>query len=421
MEATVTQPQEFVNDLIRCTVSLKPGCTIEFKVKASEKLVNESKAAAAKMVGKSVTLPGFRRGKAPESLVKEKFADSILKESQKHLARRAYIECQNLTSVTNLDPKGTFSYNTEKRSDEETELVLSFETSPTIPVVDVSLCTLNPVIRPEVNEEKVKETIRQALFFYAKWDTISGKPVSEGDFVILDGEIVNDEGTVLSSVFKGTRFEVTEKSMARWMKDAILGKNKDESVVAVSVADEDVPEEEKLLFQPQKVKLTIKEIEKVELPELSAELLEKMSVSSEAELKDRIEKQLIEQADKHVEENLREQALSFLVQKYPFDLPKSLVNREIEFRTRQLSSDGDFMNHWTSLGESERQKMMQLIVSRAETSIRLSLLCTDLLAKAKIALPSSTTGEGIGRYSEQILTKATDYIISQLTGATVSS
>ena len=414
METTETQPKEFANDLIRCTVQQKPNCIVEFLITASTSLVEKARHASIKLVNKNVTVPGFRKGKAPESLISSTFSNELEKSTKENLARQAYLECQALTSLPNLDPKESFSYQVESLSPKEARLSLSFETNPIVPVVNPSDCVLTPVTRPEVNPSKIEETIRQALFFHAKWDTITGRPVQEGDFIILDAKTVEDSGAS-TLLFKGTRFEVTDKSMAHWMKEAVLGKNVGETTEGISVADEDASEEEKALFKPSKVEMTIQAIEQATLPELTEDLLSKMGATSEEDLKDKIEKQLNEQADDHVSENLRDQVIDFLIKNYSFDLPKSFVRKELEFRTSQLSQDSSFMDHWKSLSEAEKQKMIGFLTSQTEKSIILSLLCSALLKQGNIPFPKNRAVKpgSFGEYSQQVLLSATDYIIEQ--------
>lgn len=419
METTIDQSKEFSNELVHCTATAKPDCIVELSVKALGGLIKKARESSVKSISKAVTVPGFRRGKAPESLITENFAKEIEKATKENLAKEAYLQCKTLIPYRNLDPKDSFSYQVQSFSNDEGSLILSFETTPSVPEVNVTAFSLKPVNRPIVDTAKVDETVRQALFFYAKWDTVTGRAVQEGDFILLDAVVVEENGKT-SPLFKGTRFEVTDKSMARWMKDAVLGKNVDEEVEATSVADEDATEEEKALFKPRQVKLTIKAIESAILPELTEDLLQKLKVTSEADLKEKIEKQLNEQADEHVANEQREQALTFLIDNHPFDLPKTLVRKELEFRTRQLSQDPGFMEHWNSLGEDEKRKMITFLTSQTEKSVRLSFLCSSLLKKADIPFPGKTESKAIGEYSHKMLMAATDYIIAQGSQQTAS-
>ncbi len=406
-----SQTKEFTNALIHCTVHQKPHCMVDLSVTAFKDLIQKARSQAIKSIGKAVTIPGFRRGKAPENLVLDAYSAEIEKSTKDALARQAYSECQALASIPNLAPKEEFSYQVQSFSPEEAKLTLSFETAPAVPEVDASRFTIKSVARPEVNADKVNETLRQALFFYADWKTVEGRPVQEGDFIILDADVVDNEAAP-SPLFRGTRFEVTDKSMAKWMKDAVMGKNTNDVTEGTSVADEDASEEEKALFKPSKVRLTIKAIEGAKLPELTEELLKKMGADSEEDLKQKIEKQLNEQADEHVSDRLKDQAVEFLIKEYSFELPKSLVRKELEFRSNQLAQDKAFMSHWSSLSEAEKQKMIGFLTSQTEKSIILSLLCSHILKQAKLPFPELGAGS-FGEYSQNMINKATNYLIEQ--------
>ena len=64
---------EYANDLLKVKVHRKPSCKIELEVEAEVSLVKEAHKKAVKVVGKEVTIAGFRKGKAPEELVEKNF------------------------------------------------------------------------------------------------------------------------------------------------------------------------------------------------------------------------------------------------------------------------------------------------------------------------------------------------------------
>ena len=69
---------------------------------------------------------------------------------------------------------------------------------------------------------------------------------------LLDVDVI--EETPSTPLFNHTRFEVTEKSMAKWMRDLVLGKNAGDTVEGISVPDEDASEEDKEDLKPKKVR-----------------------------------------------------------------------------------------------------------------------------------------------------------------------
>ncbi len=85
MEPTVQEPQILSNENVRFSIHRKPACVVEFDVEATEKLVQTAHKKAIKAVCKEVTIPGFRKGKAPDALVVTKYEPAINKEWEKSL------------------------------------------------------------------------------------------------------------------------------------------------------------------------------------------------------------------------------------------------------------------------------------------------------------------------------------------------
>lgn len=402
------ESNEFTSNLVHCTMQLKPKCIVEWTAKASAELMEKTKSKATKEIAKQIAVPGFRKGKCPMDVVTSRYANEIRKHTQELLIPAAYKACKSLIAIPNIDEEGRFGCKVSSFTEDSATLVFSFETSPQIPNIDVSGFVPAPVDRPVVDEEKISEAIRQALFFYANWKEISDRPIQEGDFVILNVDVI-DEGITPFSAFSGTRFEVKKSSMSEWMMNAVIGKKMGESVETTSIADEDASEEEKLIFKPRKVRITINTVEEGILPELTEELLQRLGASSEQDLKDKVAAQLNNQADDFVNSEMQQQVWNYLLKTYPFEIPESFVNRELSYRTQNLAKAEGFLDEWKTLSEEERQNMMKLLVSRSEQSVRLSILCTHILKQAKIPFPDTRDSM---QYAELMLSQAAHYVLS---------
>jgi trigger factor len=382
MDQATSQAQELSNTLVRFTINKKPACRVEFDVQASKELVSDAKSKALKILAKEITLPGFRKGKAPDALILKNFPNDFDKKWQELIADISFKECEKLAKVPLLSREARITFSMKKHSADGAELTLTFETEPEIPTVDPKTFEAKHVERPTVNQEKIEETIRQVRFFFADWKKASGRPVQEGDFVILDVDVIESEPH--TPLFSGTRFEVSSKYMAKWMKDLVMGRNLGESIEGTSVADEDAKDKDD--FKPQKVKVTIKAIEQGTLPELNEEFLKKLGVNSHEELTSSIEKLLNKQADEHVKEKLHEQVNDYLLEKYPFDLPPTLIEKEAQFRMRQLGQDPNFQKYWQSLSSDEKKKTLDSIYQQSEKAVRMFYMCRKIITDAKISI-----------------------------------
>lgn len=385
-EKAVEQKQEFANEKVRFSAHRKPDCVIELDVHASKELVDAEHKKAIKAVAKHVSLPGFRKGKSPDELVVKKFPKEVDQEWQKLIASATYRECQQLAKYPVLqgsENKVSFTMK-EHALTKGAHLFLYFETEPEIPSVDVSQIELKEVEKPEVNKEKVEETIRQIRLFFAEWTPVTDRPAREGDFVILDVDVL--ETSPAENLFQGTRFEVSDKSMAKWMQELVIGQHAGSSLEGISRPDDTLSEKQKAEFSPKKTRVTIQKIETATLPELSPSFLKNLGVSSEEELFTNIEKLLHSQSESHFQEKMRDQVSEELLKKFPFDIPKTLIQKETEFRMKQLYQDPEFESHWQKIPNTEKRSMVESVYMHAEKAVRMFYLCRKIISDAKISV-----------------------------------
>ncbi len=385
-EAITGQPAtpEFNNEQVKVSVHRKAACRVELEVEASASLVKPAQGLAIKAVGKEVTLPGFRKGKGPDELVLKNYPSQIDKKWQEAIAKEAFRECQKMISIPTLNGEMKISFNIKSHSTDGAKLILFFETEPQIPPIDPKSLKLKVIERPAVNEEKVDETIRQLQLFFADWRKVAGRPVQEGDFVILDVDVIEEEPA--RNIFTGVRFNVTDRTMAKWMKDLILGREKNEILEGISRPDESASDKDKEELTDKKVRLTIKDIEEATIPELTDALAQKVGVRSVEEMKKSVEKLLNKQADDHVQEKLREELSEVLLAQFPFDIPSSLIDRETRFRMTQLFKDNDFQAHWNNMTNEAKTRTVTSIAEQSEKAVRMFYLCRKILSDAGIKI-----------------------------------
>lgn len=386
MEQTDTQAeaQEFKNDLVSLTVQKKPDCRVEYTVEVFPGLVREAHKKSIKAIAKEVALPGFRKGRAPDQLVLKNFPQQVDKQWQDMLATDAFRECQKLTRIPLINPEAKVNYKMESHSQEGAKLTLSFETEPVLPTIDPQSIQIKSVKRPEVNEEKVEETIRQTRLFFAEWKQITDRPVQPDDYVMLDVDVIEENPP--RNLFSNTRFEVTEKSMAEWMRNLVIGLSTGESAEGMSVPDEDASEEDKETLTPKKVRLTVKAIESADMPPLDDDFAQKLGVRTVDEMRASITRLLNQQADAHVQEKMREQVGEYLLTHYTFDLPPSLIEKETHFRFKQLLQDAQFQDYWNRLGGDERRKIIESVYEQSKKAVWMFYLCRKVITDAHISV-----------------------------------
>ena len=387
MEQAVTEPQALQNENVRFTIHHKPSCVVEFDIEAFEPFVKQAHKKAAKALAKEVTLPGFRKGRAPEELIIKNFARDVDKEWQQQIANTAFQECEKLAQIPVLHRDAKITYKMKSHSASGALLVLTFETEPKVPHVDPKQIHLKPVKRPEANEEKVEETIRQIQLFFASWQHVNDRLFRQA--TSLSSTSISLKRLRHTPLFSHTRFEVTPKSMAKWMLDLVLGKNVGDSIEGISVPDEDASKEDKEELKPKRVRVTIKSIDLATLPPLDEDFVKKLGVATIEEMKNNITDLLNKQADAHVLEAQREQVSELLLTQYPFELPVTLIEKETQFRFRQLLQDADFQKYWENLSAEERKKTINTVYQQSEKAVRMFYLCRQIVNDAKIRISAA--------------------------------
>lgn len=375
-------PQEIAGPKVHVLVYRRPLCRIELHVKATAPVVKEARKDAVKAVSKEISLPGFRKGKAPEEMILKKFPADVERQLHKSIADAAYLEAQRSAKIPVLNNNSQISFDLKKMDDEGAEIVFSFETEPKIPSVDPKLFQPKPVDRPEVGEKQIEEAIRQMQFFYAEWKLIQDRPVKEGDYIMIDLDTI--DGDTVQKVFHHIRFEVSHERMANWMKQLVQGAKAGDILEGMSEADDNATEEEKKEFKPKKVRLHILKVEEAVLPELTDEFAKKVGASDVPHMRESISNLLNKQADDKVQNALREQANDFLIEQYPFELPQSLIDTEKKHRQSQFMQDPKFKANWNKKSQEERTQLEEKIALESAQAVRLFYLSRQIVQDQKI-------------------------------------
>jgi trigger factor len=378
----MTAIEEMTNEDVQVIVHRKPACKIELDVKASPSLIEQARKAAIKQVSKEVSLPGFRKGRAPDEMILQNYPKDVERTLNKSLADLAFISAQKLVKIPLLNNNSKITFDMKKMSDKGAEMLFAFETEPKIPSVDPKEFVEKPIERAEVGEKQIDEAIRQMLFFYAQWTPVEDRVVKEGDYIMINLDTV--EGDVVQNVFHNIRFEVSAQRMANWMKKLVLNAKAGDVLEGMSEPDDTATEEELKEFKPKKVRLTLLKVEEATLPELNDEFAKKVGASDVAHMRKTITEMLNKQADEKVLQDKREQVSEFLAQNYPFELPQSLIDAERNHRMQQMMNDPKSKAAWQKMSVEEKAKWERNIEDESAQAVRLFYISRNIVQGAKI-------------------------------------
>lgn len=361
----------------------RPNCVVEFEVEAKPEIVKQGKEKALKKIAKDVSLPGFRKGRAPASLIEKKYGKALQDEMKRETAGLCFTECQSHAKIPLLNENAPINYNIEEIALETgAKMKISFETEPQVPTIDFAKLSFESVEKPEVTEEKIAKGLRQLMLIFAEWKKVEERGAQEGDFILIDLE--NIENETPERVMSNSRFEVTKEAMAHWMFDLVIGMKDGESKEGISEPDESASEKEE--FKPTKVRLTLKTIEEAKLPDLDDAFAHKLGAKDLEFLKNHVKETLENQAADFVRKQEREQIASSLLHAYAFDVPTSILQKETHFRLKDLLYEPQHLKDWKAMNEEDRKKAVDEISDDAKKAIRLFYLCRAVVRNANIPI-----------------------------------
>jgi trigger factor len=406
---------------IQVAIQEKQDCQIELQVKVTSPFVQKARKEAIKKASKDISIDGFRPGKAPEEIVIKKAPAAIERQWKQSLADFCFYDLMKNDKIPLLRRNTPLNFDVKNLSlTEGATLTFAYETNPKTPSINPKDFTLKPLKQHAVGEKEIEEALKQYRFFFAEWKDLD-RPIQEDDFVIIDLEALDT--TPPTKVFSHTRFEVSKKGMANWMKNLLLGAKKGDMLEGVSEADEDLPKEEKKNFSPKKVRVTISNVEEAILPELDEAFFKKLGVSSLEELKKNIEKNLLKQAEEGLDVEKRKQVNDFLLKQASFDLPYSLIKSEQDHRLKEYLKNPKAASRFEKMTKEQKEKAEKEFLLEAKNALFIFYLSQKILEDANISVTEEEVKSQIPSdqeieeyygltWSRLTLEKVQDYILT---------
>jgi trigger factor len=114
-----------------------------------------------------------------------------------------------------------------------------------------------------------------------------------------------------------------------------------------------------------------------------------------------------------VQEKLREQIGQQLLEKYPFDLPFTLIEKETNFRMQHLLRDSMFYQQWSRMDEEHRKKTVQSVFDQSQKAVRMFYLCRKITEDANIQVRPQDLAKGPATTLEALLQPSSQYQLSE--------
>lgn len=332
----------FENDSFAVAAREEPGCRCMLNVTVKPQAAQKAYRQAIKVVNKQISIPGFRKGRAPDATVITRYGSYVEQEWKEILIQEAYKAGVEMTNTYPMTKESIERPKIERCSQEEGALIhFAFEHAPQVPNIDFSKVSLPSIKKAPISEERVQEIADEICRSSADWEDVEGRGVEEGDFVDVTIEAIDTDPP--KPIVKDRRLEVRDKRMSAWLRQLVTGLQPNQTVEGMSEVDEQADDEIRKKFKPTQLRVTLHAIKKILPPVLDDDLAKKVGAESVENLFERIRHNLEQEAEEEQKQKQIEALENYLLETYHFDVPASISERErrerVKARIQSLKDD----------------------------------------------------------------------------------
>lgn len=306
----------------------------------AEEVARETETTVRKYQ-KLARLPGFRQGRVPVSIIRQRFAQEIQSEVADHLVPRYFkMEADKLGVTPVSQPQLS---QVHIAAGEPLRFTANFEVLPEISIEGYKELRAD---RPEitVTEEDVEQVIERIRDQHATYTPVEGSMVSDGDYatISLEGHPKDAEGQPVN--MDEVMVEVGGKNALPEFSEHLRG---------TAVGDERTFDvhypadygDDRLAGKAFTYNAKVKGIRQKELPELNQEFAKKLGEFADvAELRARVRENLENERRHAAEQQAKDKLVEELIRRNDFEVPDSMIDRQVDNRLerglRALAAQG---------------------------------------------------------------------------------
>jgi trigger factor len=340
-----------------------------------------------KQIGRTAKLDGFRPGKVPMNLLRRNYGGQVLQEVYGQMIESSYQEAiqqakLHPASMPKIEPKeaneeGLFGY------------VATIEVMPEIELAKLSGEIKRPVA--EISAQDIDEMIEKLRKQRAGWNSVD-RAAAEGDQVKI-----SFKGLVDGEVFEGGSAENVDlvlgsKRMIEGFESGLVGMVKEEKRSIDLKFPEDYRVEE-LAGKPVSFEVEVSEVSEEVLPQLDDDFAKEFGASEGVDkLKEDIRENMQRELSQRIQARIKSQAMDLIAEQNRIDIPKALIEEEIEALRKQAREQMG-----QSAGSFELPRDM--FEKQARRRVTLGLLIGEIIKQNEIQVDNDRVRQTIEEYA----------------------
>ena len=372
--------------------------TVEVPAEELEKAIQ----AAYQKQKSQISLPGFRKGKVPRSMIEKLYgveiffedaANALINQEYPKAAEESGLDIVSrpTVDVTQIEKGKPFIFTAEFAV--KPEVTLGKYKGVQVTTIDTS-----------ASAEEVEQELNRERENNARTITVEDRPVADGDTAVIDYE-----GFVDGKPFEGGKAEnhslvIGSHSFIDTFEEQLVGKNTgDELEVHVTFPEEYHAAE--LAGKPAVFQVKINEIKAKELPELDDEFAQDVSeFDTLEEYKDSLKKRLVDRKEASAKREKEEEAINKIIDKSKMEIPEAMLETQIDTMmnqfANQIAQQGLSLEQYMQFSGMTMANMQEQMKPDALKRIQTSLVLEQIAKEENIQISEEEVEAEFARMAE---------------------
>jgi trigger factor len=313
------------------TIEEAGPATKKVSVEIPEQRIKDELSKQYKELRKEAAIPGFRVGHAPVKLIEKKFGNDIKEQVRRTLISESYQQAVEKNNLQVLgDPQ--FDVSANIGLPDTGPLAFNFEVEVQ-PEITLPSLTGIPVRKPkiEIKDENVDQAMNNLREQQGTLVPVEDRGVEAKDYITADVHLKLNGTTVAHQhdaqlVARPARIGGIEIPD---FAEKMLGAKPGDTRSFTGRAPDNHPTEG-IRGQTIELEVSVKDIKKLELAEITPEFLEDLGFINEQEIRDALREQMVERITYDIAQAQREQISKYLMDNTTLELPAKLSARQVD-------------------------------------------------------------------------------------------
>jgi trigger factor len=350
------------------------SCKRNIAVEIPAQEVDQEVDQIARDYARNIKVPGFRPGKVPLNIIRQRFSSDLLKDATQKIIERIW---KDAIAEHKLAPLAQpIVKDVDNKPGDPLKFTLSFEILPTLEVKDYKGVPVT-LDSSSISDDSMNQAIENLREQHAQFVPVDGE-ARDGLYLTLtvDGQFeeaskpVHDEEVTMIVGHPQTNVDFSNN-----LRGARTGETRTFEV--------SYPEDyHRQKFAGKKVHYTVfvKDIKEKQLADLNDEFAKDIGSESLGVLRNKVRDDLVTQARQNAEKKAREALLDTIVQGQTLEVPECLVQDELEAQAHRLATNLAYQGIDLNQTSIDWKKILEEERPRAEQSVRRALFL-DAIAR----------------------------------------